>query len=166
MSVIAVVMNIVRQIMGISLACFVGVLVPVAVTTGASVYQHYHGTPDSSWLQSLITQVKLIAILGGLVGLFVGSIGVWLLHLMRRKTLWDYVMAGAVLGASSGLSGVSAISTLIIGMSEPGDPSVSWLSVIYDLSGGLVLPAASMALGFACYWFVCVRSRIIYHKLV
>ena len=169
-------MNIVRQIMGISLACFVGVLVPVATTVYGGVYWHYHGTPDSSWKEGLINRISSTATASAIVGLLVGSMGVWLLHLMRRKTIGDYVLTGTVLGASTGAAIVAVIMTVSTGMQQPGDPVVSpsiliiLRATLMELGsksvGMILLPSVSMALGFACYWFVCVRSRIIYHKLV
>ncbi len=136
-------MTVLRQIFGFASACFVGVLLPVAAEVYDGVYRHSHGSP-APWPSSLFPKVQFVALGSALVGLLVGVIGVGLLHWAHRVRLKDYVIAGLVLGAGSGAS-FTAISRI------PTDPAVSWVVFI-------VLPSLSMAIGFTCYWCICIRG--------
>jgi drug/metabolite transporter (DMT)-like permease len=132
-----------RQLLALSFACMVGVLLPIAGT----VYSHYHSSPKDSGLveDGLLVSVQLVGFCSALVGLFVGGLGVGLLHLMRRFSFRDYALSGLGIGA--------AIGVLFTALTHhPGDPAISW--VLFA-----TLVALSMGLGFICYWSICVRSH-------
>lgn len=138
-------MKVARQFLGFAAECTAGVLLPVAATVYDGVYRHYHGSPDSSWTDRLIFNIQFTALGSALVGLVVGVLGVVLLHSIRRSRFRDYALAGVGLGAVSG-----ALFTAVTHI--PEDPAVSWVIFV-------TLPALSMALGFICYWFICIRSH-------
>src|ERR1051326_8047419 len=138
-------MRVLRQVIGCAVGCLVGVVLPVAATIYDGLYRHHRREQDPAWPSNLISNMVFTALGSAIVGLIVGALGVGLLHATRRCKVGDYLAAGVGIGAASGAFFTAATQI-------PGDSAVGWAIFI-------TLPALSMALGFGCYWFICVRSH-------
>ncbi len=132
-----------RHIVGFLLACVVGVLLPISASVYDGLYRQSHRAEYAYW--PLCYNAQFVGMGSALVGAVTGVVGISFLHSLHRSKFRDYVAAGAIIGAIGG-----AIFTALFNIES--DPLVSWFVFI-------ALPAASMALGFTCYWLVSIRGH-------
>ncbi len=136
-------MKILRHLIGLLLACVVGVLLPVTASVYDALCPRNQGAHEPTW--AIVKNAEIVALESALVGSVAGVVGIGLLHWLHRSKFRDYVIAGASIGAICG-----TFFTVVFNLTN--DPSISWYTFI-------ALVAVSMVLGFISYWLVSIRAH-------